>query len=570
VNIRYAEYSECELRADLALVSGAAAQLKAYCARHGLAPEFWHAIELAVVEGLNNAVKHGCAACSDASVSLRWSWEEDMFEARITDPSTYLPEPTSAELPEDPLAESGRGAFMMAAVMDSVTHALIDGRHGLILRKRVGQKLPAADPETAELVDAMTEDLSSSYESVSALFRFSEQLATAPSFNDFAHVVLGQLLQLVQGAETCVRLADAAGNLALFSLLGRPPVAAPPLLSPKDAGIEAEVFRLREEVCVEDCSQLARTDPLWRECGIAFVSPIFFQDNALGILTVVRSETAPFFTAAEISLGRVVAHFLGIARRTSTLSEQRLAQQRAMREMEIAAEIQQSLLPKAFPENPKSRVFGVSQAANEVGGDYFDVLPVGEKGVLLVIADVMGKGVPAALLATTLRATIRARLELAENPGKFLTEINRRIGADLSRLDMFITVQLAFFSHEKSELAVANAGHCPALKYSQGIGHAVQLPLSGVPLGVLDEVNYETARERVTAGDRFVFLTDGLYEVESPAGEMLGFNRIAEQIAKFGSTALPDVCGRLLEFVRAYSGDAPALDDRTLLVIECL
>lgn len=105
------------------------------------------------------------------------------------------------------------------------------GRHCLILRKCVGQKLPVADPETAELVDAMTEDLSTSYESVSALFRFSEQLATAPSFNDFAHVVLGQLLRLVQGAETCVRLADSAGNLAVFSSLGKPPAGPPPPLS---------------------------------------------------------------------------------------------------------------------------------------------------------------------------------------------------------------------------------------------------------------------------------------------------------------------------------------------------
>lgn len=182
----------------------------------------------------------------------------------------------------------------------------------------------------------------------------------------------------------------------------------------------------------------------------------------------------------------------------------------------------------------------------------------------------MGKGVPAALLATTLRATIRARLEFAEDPGRFLTEINRRIGADLSYLDMFITAQLAFFSHESNELALASAGHCPALKYSQGSRHAVRLQLSGVPLGVLDEVHYETARERVTAGDRFVFLTDGIYEVESAAGEMLGFDRIAEQIPRFGAGPLPDFCGRLLDFLRTYSGGAPATDDRTLLVLECL
>jgi serine phosphatase RsbU (regulator of sigma subunit) len=250
--------------------------------------------------------------------------------------------------------------------------------------------------------------------------------------------------------------------------------------------------------------------------------------------------------------------------------EQRQVQQRRERELEIAAEIQQSLLPKSFPETGRFRVFGRSQTAHEVGGDYFDVLPIGDKSVLLAIADVMGKGMPAALLATLLRTSIRAHSDLAEDPGRLLTIINRQLGADLNNLGMFITAQLAFFSNETDELVFASAGHCPLLKFSPGAACAIQSSGGGVPLGVLDEVEYESMREPIAPGDRFIFLTDGIYEAQSAAGEILGLDPLSQKIPALCAGDPRSGCERLLAFVAAYSAGAPAADDRTLLIAHVL
>ena len=575
----YSEFAECELAADLALVAGALEGVRLDCLRNGLKPDLWRDLELAIAEGLNNAIEHGCAGVPDARVRLRWSWKGDSFEVRIFDPGTFSPDNCEApNLPDDPLSESGRGGFLIAALMDEVEHVASEGRHCLIMRKAVGAKAPP-DPEedTAALLEAMTLDLSNSYENLSTFYRFSEELATAPSFDHFMRRALRQLIDAVQADEAQVSL-ESDGDLELLYYHGAEErvvsradgmVTLTALKSRSDT-LEMRVFKAGARATVEDCSKLLRSDPLWRETGITCACPVHFQGAVIGVVSIIRRIPKPYFSAGQIHLVRAVADFLGIARTTAHLQEQRQAQQRALRELEIAAEIQQLLLPRHFPKSARSRIFGISQAATEVGGDYFDVLPIGEKGVLLAIADVMGKGMPAALLATVLRTTIRARLDLATDPGRLLSEVNTQISADLAKLDMFITAQLAFFSHADNDLAYASAGHCPILMYRRGDTAGIQKAAGGIPLGVLTDVEYETTHEPVVAGDRFVFLTDGLYEVHSPGGEILGLDRIAAEIPKLWFSSPSAFCRQLLEFVRTHSGNLPATDDRTLMTLECL
>ena len=578
--LNYAEFAECELAADLALVSGVLEKFRLYCAQHGLPPEAWRDVELATAEGLNNAIEHGSTGTAEDRVTLRWSWVDDVLEIRICDSGDFAPSNFELpSLPDDPFSESGRGGFLIAAMMDEVEHRIADGLHCLIMAKRVGPKTAPrhGDEGTAALIEAMTEDLSNSYENLATFYRFSEELATATSFDHFMRQALQQLIKSAQADEAQVSL-EANGSLAVSYYHGpdervvshadeRVSLTA---LAPCADTVEMRIFRGGARAVVEDCSKLARNDPLWRETGITCACPVLFQGKPVGVVSIIRRAPVPHFSAAQIHLVRAVADFLGIARTTAHLQEQRQAQQRALRELEIAAEIQQLLLPRFFPNSARSRIFGVSQAATEVGGDYFDVLPIGERGVLLAIADVMGKGMPAALLATVLRTTIRARLDLADDPGRLLSEINNQLSADLAKLDMFITAQLAFFCHETNELIYASAGHCPILMFRRGSFIAEHKAAGGIPLGVLTNVDYESTREPVEAGDRCVFLTDGLYEVHAPGGEILGLERVAAEIPLLWKGAPSAFCRGLLDFVRAYSGDAPAADDRTLLTLECL
>lgn len=568
--IAYAETAKCRLPCELEAIAPAVGKLKDFCLARGLDAARWPEIELAVVEGLNNAIEHGCGEGAGGTVLLRWEWPGEIIRIEVIDPGDFIPAPGEAALPDDPLAEGGRGAFLMAQLMDSVEHLRSADGHLLRMTKNVGAPVfgAARFVETEATLEAMTEDLSRSYEELSALFRFAENLATTPNFAAFLEDSLQRLLTLVQGEFAYVRFLGATGDAleivrsdieALWDL--------PPAIPMDLPWTEPDVIRSKTAVTIDNSGSLSRDDPLHRFGGGAYVCPIFFQSSVLGCLTAVRKNDLPYFSAGELSLIRFVADFLGIARTTSQLQVRQQAEQRALREIEIAASIQQALLPARFPDSDFYRVQGVCHSARQAGGDYFDAIQLGSDGMLFVIADVMGKGVPAALLATILRTAIRARLRLAATPGRLLTEVNHQIAPDLAELDMFITAQVGYLSEKDHTLTISTAGHCPLLQCRSASGRVEQLFGEGIPLGVLEYYEYTAQTHSVTAGDLFVFLTDGLYEVED-AGGMLGMGRLIERLEELRRQNAVDYCTPMIDYVREFSGNRSASDDRTLLTVE--
>src|SRR5690349_4433642 len=151
-------------------------------------------------------------------------------------------------------------------------------------------------------------------------------------------------------------------------------------------------------------------------------------------------------------------------------------------ELAIARAIQASLLPKEFPKLPGFGLAGYCQSARQVGGDFYDVLPLSDTRALLVVADVMGKGVPAALFAASLRVLVRSLVERKLRPHELLRRINRQMYEELSSVDMFITAQFVEIDTACRVLRVANAGHCPLLA-SDGCGPTQVIAPDGLPLG---------------------------------------------------------------------------------------
>jgi len=158
-------------------------------------------------------------------------------------------------------------------------------------------------------------------------------------------------------------------------------------------------------------------------------------------------------------------------------------------ELEIARKIQHSLLPKAFPALPGFGLSGFCLSARQVGGDFYDVLPVSSDAVLLVVADVMGKGVPAALFAATLRTLVRTMAEWTHRPSELMARMNRLLFDELSGVDMFITAQLVLADTRHRRLSVASAGHCPLLLTGAG-GLAKAISPEGMPLGILPNAQF--------------------------------------------------------------------------------
>lgn len=564
------EWMQCELRADLALGRQALDELTAFVRHRGLGAEECRAIELATAEGINNAIEHGCIDRPRSTIRIVWGWVGEVIEVRVLDPGSFCPDRQRQTLPNDPLKESGRGLYLMASLVDAVEHRLVEQGHELILRKKVG--LPKAPSRTLEqlqqAVETMAEDLHVTYEDFSALLRLSEELATARSFETFLAVACRRLRELLQGEITCCfRLLDVKDGLEMIYGESKRPV--PLRLEPSRTCVEMEVATHKAEQRVDDCMRLAEDDPLHAAQGCAFVDPVLFQDKLLGVFTVVRPDSRRPFTETQSNFIRSVSDFLGIALTTLSLQGERSQRERASRELEIAATIQTSLLPKEFPENSNYCIFGQSRSALEVGGDYFDVLPVRNVGVLLVIADVMGKGVPAALLATIFRTAVRCRLDLATRPGLLLSAVNQQITEDLYHLDMFITAQVAYLCYETHRLFLANAGHCPLLRLSgKNPGTAQRHGIQGYPLGVGGSIRFKEEVIGLDPGDKLLFLTDGIFELENSGRQMLGMEQLVADVPRLWQDTPENFASALFDYLNIFSHGAPATDDRTVLMVQ--
>lgn len=565
----YEEWTQVAFSPDVALIPRAVAALRNALVGLGASDEIVESVRLGITEALTNAVRHGRPVAGQPDVRLRWSWPDEWLVIEVSEPGEFRPPATWTQLPADPFAESGRGGFLMAEHFDELTHLNAHGRHILRLRKRLGLA-PHGATSAAELektLGGMTEDLSASYETLSALFKLAEALATSEDLAAFMNHAL-RLRELVDADGMHVRLHDPDRTLKLLVRSGAA-AAAPERLPTDGAAVEAQVFRDGLERTIDARSMLAKDDPLHGLRGVAFVCPVYFQSRQLGVCVLVRQRQGAYFTAAQISLARTTAEFLGIACANAEFQAQRLAQLRVQRELEIAAQIQQSLVPAVFPQRRDWEIHGRCVNALEAGGDFFDVLEV-EGGVMLVIADVMGKGVPAALLALVLRTAVRAHAHLAHHPGKMLDRVATQLAPDLERVGMFITAQVVFLASARPEIVYATAGHGALVVFGPGLASPRFLDQGGLPLGVSSEERYAEHPVQLARGEGLFLFTDGLLEAPDAEGRELGLTGLLALARDSYSSDLAQLCAALLARVQARDAGRPATDDRTVLVVRSL
>ena len=529
--------------------------------------KFLEEFELAAAEAINNAIEHGCAASEQKFLAAEVIVKPGEVELNITDPSAFPGWTGEATLPDDPLAEGGRGRFLMEQMTTKLEHRLRDGHHVLVMRKAFapGTTWEYEPGQSEGILNAMTEELGSSYEMINALIGLGELLASADEMSLFMRLALARLCELT-GAETAYVRIQKGAELVLAGQSGTQGMDLPAAIVPPDAGIESRVFASGDEMTVTSSQAIPRGDPLCGRIEAAFVAPIFFKNRRRGVLVIAKNSFSAFFTAAQLKVTRVVTEYLGIIFAMNELQQRRETEQRALRELEIAAEIQLSLMPQHFDRATNLDLFGVCEPALKAGGDYFDIVILPDGSVFVVIADVMGKGISAALLANMLRTNIRALIHEASDPGRLVASVNRTMAPDLVKLDMFITVACAWISPDRSLIREVNAGHPAGLIYHGARAHTA-LKSQGLPIGVLPETEYETHECRFEVGDCLLLFTDGIPEADNEDGEFFEVEGLRNAFAAIPVTTSEELVKRTLLTVDKFSSHAPPGDDRTMMVI---
>jgi phosphoserine phosphatase RsbU/P len=251
------------------------------------------------------------------------------------------------------------------------------------------------------------------------------------------------------------------------------------------------------------------------------------------------------------------------------LQEEQIRRSRIARDLELAAQIQTSLLPGPFPPRPHVALTATMVPASEVGGDFYthpDGRAEREGPIAIAIGDVAGKGVAAALITTMCLSAMRAEMRHIASPAQALHAVSGFIADELSRIDSFVTCVLATYNSETRELAYANAGHTAILRWSARERSLAALGATGLPLGIDIGIPVADARVTLDPGDRLFFYTDGVTEAPSASGELFGDARLHAVIEQCAECDITDVQERILSAVREF---APVQrDDITLMLLE--
>lgn len=305
-----------------------------------------------------------------------------------------------------------------------------------------------------------------------------------------------------------------------------------------------------------------------RESDVELVVPLIGQGELLGALYLGhRLSDQPYSTDDRRLLGNLasqVAPAMKVAQLVREQQAEAKERERIQQELQVAALIQQTLLPKELPSISGWSVDAFYRPARAVGGDFYDFIQLGPHSLGVVIGDVTDKGVPAALVMATCRSMLRAAAQKHDSPSAVLEDVNSNLVPEIPPA-MFVTCLYAIIDTSAGAVVFANAGHnLPYVRNSQGV---IELRATGMPLGLMPGMTYEEKIHVLEDGDLMVLTSDGITEAHSPAGEMYGFARL---MGRVGSRPMDnDMVGCMVDDLESWTGpDAEQEDDITLVVVE--
>lgn len=336
------------------------------------------------------------------------------------------------------------------------------------------------------------------------------------------------------------------------------------------AALYEELAARREPVILDEAPTDRRIrkkpgDPI----GTILMTPLITRDRLLGGLFVAK-DVVQGFEQDDVESISVYAAQAAIALDNARLFEEQLERERLSRELDIAREVQQRLLPHDLPEMQGLAVAASSIPAYEVGGDYYDFLKLDETRLAFIVADVSGKGTSAAFYMAELQGIFRSTTRMAPAPTDFLEQANLALSSALER-HVFVSVIYGVIDVRKGELVLARAGHCPAILISrEGTGRLIRP--QGLGLGLDRGRRFRDVLEEehisLQPGDTVTVYTDGVVESRNSQGTEYGYERLLEALKAHRKKEASALHEALLADLHDYLGRTEYDDDMTLVVLK--
>jgi sigma-B regulation protein RsbU (phosphoserine phosphatase) len=296
--------------------------------------------------------------------------------------------------------------------------------------------------------------------------------------------------------------------------------------------------------------------------------PVEVEDQRRGLLVVgdkeSRTGVGPFSGGDRRRLAHL-ANQAALALEQARLHQEALEKERLEREMELASTIQRGILPKVLPDLPHFDLAGWTRPARHVGGDFYDVIPLASGRLAIVVADVSGKGVPAALLVSTIHSLLRALLDRTSDLGEVCGHLDRHL-LEFSAANKYVTLFLLELDSESGAILYVNAGHNAAILVRQD-GQVEELSSTSFPIGLIGGGDYSPNQLRLNSGDLICVYSDGVTEAESPEAEEYGTPRLARDLVELRLDPVFEIRTEIERRVGLHAEDNPQGDDQTVVLL---
>jgi phosphoserine phosphatase RsbU/P len=303
--------------------------------------------------------------------------------------------------------------------------------------------------------------------------------------------------------------------------------------------------------------------------NIYTIIPMIIKSKIIGLLLFGLKHSGSQFAGKDLDLLFATANQSAISIENARLYHSEAEKIRIENDLELARKIQQGLLPKYLPEIKKLDISGEMIPAMQVGGDYYDIIPVSESKLFIVVGDVSGKGLPASLYMTKLQTMVQLSCIDGKSPKEILIEVNRRIYSSIER-SSFITMTLALFDMDKMSVRFCRAGHMPILTANNGTVDIYKSKGLGIGLeqGIIFENTLIEQEINLLPGQIYAFYSDGITEAMNENMELFGEEKLSELLRNKTKCTSVQIMNEIWRSINSFKGKAVQNDDMTMVLVK--
>lgn len=452
----------------------------------------------------------------------------------------------------------------------------VGGSDGLakVLAGLLSNLVSASASAEAELT-SLSDELLTKYEEINLLYDIGAVFSPLLDESTIGRIALDRAMQIIGAERSAVLVTDPQMGV-YYVAAEQPESGGEAVVDPTAPGsLLSSVLDTGQPLLVERLERHPDLSPTERQRygGGSFlavpIAPPAGGGSLLGAILLVGKRPAGFFTANDQKLLTTIAGQVATAIQNRRLVAEVQAAQRLKHDLEIAHRIQAGLLPERAPTVPGVDLAGLCIPATSIGGDYYDFFTVGDQ-VDLVLADVSGHSIGAALVMAATRSVLRAQALGGHAPAEILAHTNQVMSDDLDRASLFITGFYARYVPATRALYYANAGHNLPVLYRTDSAHVELLDTDGIILGVLPDVSFEEKQTTLSPGDVLVMYTDGITEGQNVAGEQFGEERLYRLIAETAASLAQAIADAILAATRVHGQGVEQYDDISLIVMKVI